>query len=416
LTTGTCPPSSASVALQIWQLPSRDHLQNQESYNMIFLNTASKVIKCVEISSKQDSSIIGLAALGANTATLVVDTVVPMIFYKDSDSVSNQLHFIDIVASLICSDSHDVMLHSVKAFKKKLDESIKILLEYKIASRLLLNIGRALLSSLLLILKRDGDSCHPPTMRRLSRCIIEVVEGYRCASSKASGLIDFNSASVEQIFQSIVKMMLLEKDSIGCVGRNALELMGLIIPDLLHHKQDSNYEQCVEHYLSVFMDTIDKATDPEMTSWRVRCSAAICTKWSGLLSNTLNNDNSQFVQSIIMHHRIDLSFQMIQLLQDSDEYVREMAAKALLNSDIKTAPLRNLEYGYDQFSCQDSKERLIFMLLSQIIFECQDVNLRIEETMKEFDYSIETTDLKSLQNFGKERKIFESEERNKEVS
>ncbi len=412
------------IALEIWQifydaLRTKDQLSpfdcESKAKLMTILETALKVVNCTELASRFGKHVIGLAALGSNAARVIVDSFFP-IELNSMDSRTNQLHLLGMIKALICSDCFDVMLHSVKSFKKKICISVDSILVDKATPveariNMLKCLGEMILSSLFFILKRDKNYSHPPTIRRILRCLIEVTEGYR-RLSKDGNLSDMGNYSSPQIFQTLESVMLLETGAIGLIGRNVVELMGMTIPELCACKLDNYTTQCFEKDLTTFVEAICKSTGPDC-SWKVRHSASVSLHWSGLITH--HPHDPQHFESIINPWRIVLYFHMILLLHDSDEDVRKAAARAMHKiSCHPSASLRNLELGYDHECCKDSDEALFRMLMKQIYSQCKDVEFKINQNITEFNQtlSIDTVDQRLIQNLSTERPIFEEEDRN----
>ena len=420
--TATCPPVCAVIALEIWQyvneaedddfeLPPNSNEEEQKEAKL--QDITFKVVQYVESVSRSGQSVIGLAALGSHAARIAIKTSYPIIFNL-VDSNSNYL--LEKVKNLICSDCYDVMLHSVKSFKKNICDSVDAIIENTSAtlnSRIttLQSICKMLISSLFFLLDRDGSSSHPPTIRRLSRCIIETLIGYK-SLSKYTHLTDMTEYSLPQVFQKFATILAFDSEeaSIGCIGGNAIELMGLTIPELYASIDDNYTSQNFDDDLSLFLRYIGRSIDPK-TSWKVRYSAAISTKESELLTFQIDDPNAS--QSITERCRMELRFQMIVLLQDGDEDVRKAAARALLSDRANpSASLRSLEMGYEQECGKASDHGLFTMLLKQIICQTQNIEIDLGEMINEFNYTIGIKDLSQIQNLHTGRKIFEEENLN----
>lgn len=411
------------IALEIWQifyeaLKTKDQLSRSEYESkaklMTIVETALKVVNCTELASRRGKHVIGLAALGSNAARVIVDSFFPIEF-NSTDSHTNQLLLLGMVKELMCSEFFDVMLHSVKSFKKKICTSVDSILVDQATSveariNMLKCLGEMLLSSLFFIVKRDKGFSHPPTIRRILRCLIEVTEGYKSLSTDGN-LSDMSNYSSPQIFQTLESIMLLETSTIGLIGRNVLELMGMIMPELCACKLDNYTTQCFEKDLTTFVQAICKSTGPDC-SWKVRHSASLSLNWSGLITH--HPHDPQHFESVIYPWRTVLYFQMILLLHDSDEDVRKAAARAMQKISCHPSSLRNLELGYDHECCKDSDEALFTMLMKQIYSQCKDVEFKINQNITEFNQtlSIDTMDQRLIQNLSSERPIFEEEDRN----
>jgi hypothetical protein len=420
---GTCPPVCVVIALEIWhcihksvhnnfELSSTGKTPYGESLN--FKDTVFKVVRYVEAISSSGKSVIGLAALGSNAAKIAVEISYPVIF-NPTDLTSCQVH-LDMVQNLICSSSYDVMLHSVKSFKKKICYSVDTMIDdtqtpFNKRKIMLRCVCRMLINSLFNLMNRDGISAHPPTIRRVSRCIIESAVGYK-SLSESTGLTEISEYSSFEMFQQFAAILSLHSETNSNGGNigNALELMALTVVDLCVCNDDSYSKEHFERDVTFFVKQICASTDPE-TSWKVRHSAAIGVKESGLLS--LKIDDSNPFQPIIEHCKMKLYFQMIQLLQDGDEDVRKAAARALLPaSNTPTTSLRNLELGYEEACDMCSSDELFTMLAKQIICHCKNVEINVTEMTNEFDYTVGDKDLADVQNLSTERKIFEEEDLN----
>jgi len=422
---GMTPPSCASTALHIWQIMTKGSKidaevlpMNNSTFNLASLKAvAHKVVQYVELCNEKNGgeSLIGFAALGSNAAKIVVEASYPFIFNPLEETSRRQ--DLEIVEKLFCSSSYDVMLQSVKSFKKNICESVDSMIDgiSPIQGRMdvLQCIYQTLISSLFYILERDGSSVHPPTQRRLSRCIIETAVGYRRLSGNTS-LSQITKYTSNQTFQRYVNMLSLGKETnimSSNIG-NTLELMSLTITELcITNVSHDNYT--VDHFerdLLHFVDLIKRSTSPE-SNWKIRYSAASSIKESGLLRMQVD-DSNPFLPTI-QRCKMKVYFQLVQLLQDADEDVRKIAAVALLpTSHNVAASLRNLQIGYDEICNKYSSVDLFNMLSEQVIGQCQGVEINLEELINELRFTVGVSDLSDTKNLSSERKIFEEEDLN----
>ena len=429
---GSCSPVSTVIALEIWhhinqiggvdlKIPSTSGSTNVLEVDL--RETVDKLVQYVELvsDSNRGQSVLGFAALASNVAKVAVEIEYPVLFEANNRTNSHQTNAMQKVGALLCSKSHDIMLNAAKAFKKKVCDSVDMVIDQISTSlssklNLLQNINQMLISSLFAIMDRDGKYTHPPTIRRLTRCIIEVSLGCKSLDKQYVGLT-MEKFLPQELFQKF--MAILEKDNetmpMGRVGGNALELMGLTIPGLCISPCADDYnDQHLNQDLSNFLENIRLSTNPE-TNWKVRYSAASSIKESCLLSFPANV--SQPFECVIKQYQVDLYCVMISLLLDSDEDIRKIAAKGLLSQslDNPTASLRNLEVGYCIEKDHDKRfndHKLFAMYLNQIVYQCQNIERDLLVIMKEFQYSMGKEDLHQIQNLSTTRKIFEEEDRN----
>ncbi len=419
---GSTPPACVAIALEIWQIGNKGSEINAVPSNNSPLSgatlkaTVHKIVQYVEMALRNSGeSVIALASLGSCAAKIAVETLYPCVFSPFLEETSRQRD-LDVVKSLLCSNSYDVMLQSVKSFKKKICESVDSILDDTSSSikgriRVLECVYQMLISSLFHILKRDSAVVHPPTIRRISRCIIETAIGYIKLSGNTN-LSQITEYTPEEMFQQFVNMLALgsETNMAGSNVGNTLELMSLAITELCTTYHESYTVDHFERDLAFFVDSVKISTSPE-SNWKVRYSAAISVKESGLLRVQVDDSNPFF--PTIQRFKMKVYFQMVQLLQDGDEDVRKAAAVALLpDSHNLAASLRNLEIGYDQMYSKCSSNELFEMLSHQIIDQCQNVEVSLAELIDEFHFTVGVSDLSGTKNLSTNRKIFEEEDSN----
>lgn len=415
----TCPPSCVAIALDIWHCiykSVQSNLELSEIYlasrgiSLSILDVVINLVRYIEdITVQKRSTIIGLATLASTAGKVAIEIIFPHIL--SAQTLDQCVHYLRIVQDLMCSEIFDVMLHSVKSFKKKiwtLVESNNDAISKNLSPTLNL-VYQTFTQSLLTIYRRDGSLVHPPTIRRITRCILETAAKYRSLSSDHK--IEFGECSLHILYDLFSALLFLDtqSDNHGTYVGNALELMALTIPELWDSKDNSHSFHRFKSDINLFVDQVFKLSDAQTENWKLRLSAASSIKESKILVCNLNPSSP--LRKIVNKHEISLYFRTVQLLQDNDEDVRRVAASALLGCDEQTASLCRLEQGYRFLVKTYSNENSLFTLLTnQIITEMRDLVPTISEIIEEYNCSLRSDELSEVQNLSSKRKIFEEED------
>ncbi len=421
----TCPPICVVIALEIWlhihRSLSNDFELSQVSYAPVentrtILDIALEIVRYVEAIStttRGKHAIVGLSMLGSTASRVAIELLYPCIL--NETKTKQRTKYLKLVESLLCSENFDIMLHSVKTFKKKMwnlvEENAKETsngsLNLKIAS--IHSICGISIKSLQIIFQRDGTNSHPPTLRRITRCILETAARYRSISSNMN-MSHFTDFSLQEMFHQLSCMLSqdITTNSIGTIAGNVLELMALMIPELsLHLIQREDNAHVFEYDINLFLSNIFRFSDSNTENWKLRLSAAESIKQSRMLISKGNPRNPCI--NIVEKHRIALYFRTVQLLQDNDDDVYRAAACALYGSDMSLAALRRLERGYNFLLEKCNNKKSLFSLLSSQIASLLEVNTTLCDVIEEYKYSLDSKSLSEVLNLSSKRRIFEEE-------
>lgn len=154
-------------------------LHKQKDASLV--TVARKIIHCVDTLSRKsfDTATNVFSDLG-RVASAVLCKLAFSVIFQVSCSSEKRKQYEEIAEECFTDFNYDVMLHSVKAFKKGLYSAITTLSHdanctFLQKREIFSSIAKLAIRSLLKILKRDGSMSHPPTLRRLSRIALEVL-------------------------------------------------------------------------------------------------------------------------------------------------------------------------------------------------------------------------------------------------
>ena len=182
------------------------------------------------------------------------------------------------------------------------------------------------------------STIHPPTLRRLSRCVLIIASGLYRMGSKIKW--NHNFWSLFQWLRTVADSESSKNDR-SCTGilyGNAIELMAYTISSYEPSNSTFDYNALGTE----FCTAVQEAADPNL-SWIIRLSAATSIHVSGLLcSSNIDNEIYQSLFAVAL-----------ELLQDSDEDVRKAVVKTLSNVngkegrfEISTIPILSLENSF----------------------------------------------------------------------
>lgn len=407
----SCPPDCVSVAIEIW---------SSASFRVAGRAEIKQVTECCTKLIKTISSIectIGCSRLAGVVARVISRSLSDLIW--SSRSFCGELsHSMALFREMLTTENLDVRFEFVKVFKKSIDASINRLkfnpeLHITTKSRRLRSISDALTSSLLHEL-RQGTESHPPTIRRLSRCLLECVYALERLNSgneindeeatqpPPSNLWNASNQMVGSLFETRY-----DKEYCLTVG-NAVELMGVALGRFLQQQTHSPSLSELLGRADVFMDLTCRLSDPQL-SWRLRLSVANAVEASGLLRVTENMIASSLQLRQVQNK---LNLLLFNSLQDSDADVRLAASWALQRGSCRSStllsrvPIYNLTLALTQLKSM-ANNGFAHVLFQDLLNNCAKLDASLAQAYQELPSS-----RPNLLNVGLERKIFEDEDPN----
>ena len=355
----------------------------------------------------------------------------------------------------------DVRLYAVKIFKKGIYENIDRMRARKTLGSTMLSptiisngLATMLLDCVASELGRgitDTSGSHIPTLRRLSRCLLETLQSIPKSSLLSVSyelMWSISHEITEREFSFLTHGELssggknhLESEGGNVLSSNAVEMMAIAIAmehnDLLTNKNESESSR-IHDRMSIMLKVVDSLNDPN-GSWRSRYSAALALE---VCCSVLVAEKDGIATESL---RRKIMMTVLEMLQDSDPDVRTVAVQAATqlytNRNEKTAssfghihllPDWTLEitfpltFSVDSSSpCQESQQSSTTEFLQAMVLDhCRDLMDIIQNLQDEFsntDQYYKETDggnsdnvpkLKDLVNVNTTRKIFEDEDPN----
>lgn len=371
----------------------------------------------------------GGAMLYSSTARTAIkliqrDIWEPMNADEFADSI---VHLEDLLSCTLI----DVRLVATKAFKKTIYQNIDCLVgagkgRSLDATDVLLGVAKVLLKCTSLELQRGrGEKgplgAHVPSVRRLSRCLMECFDGYRILDG--ASVEDFVRATETDTFclWSTAMAMVTHEDFLRepaihpngetFLSGNAAELMSIRIAT------DSQRNELNEARLNTFSQVVCRLNDQE-ASWRSRYSAARAIEISHVLA--LPNDSSSVRGATLGV--------VLEMLQDSDSDVRSCAARAAHQfdgTDGKTSggvshsslPVQALCRLFPRaYAVVTDDATTVVGMTNSLVQSILQNTQGIVSAMHALDEELETTrtagDPSNLTNSSSNRRIFEREDPN----
>lgn len=252
---------------------------------------------------------------------------------------------------IFVNDIFDVRLFAVKRFKKGIYENIDRLRTRKtngitaLSPMIILNgLATMLLHCVAAELDRgiaDTTGSHVPTLRRLSRCLLETLDAI-----PKSSLLKINYELMWSISHEITEreysvltlgglhsssLNYLESNGGNVLSSNAVEMMAVAIA--MEHDElvvNENGQKTCQIYdrMRILLKVVGSLNDPN-GSWRSRYSAALALKTccSVLIAEDESADTEMLRRKIMMT--------ILEMLQDSDPDVRTVAVQAATKFDSK---------------------------------------------------------------------------------
>lgn len=357
-----------------------------------------------------DRCFIGEAELGASVASVAAKTI-SSILWDCSWSFCEKKVYLNYLSSMFLSDQINIRLAAVKTFKKEIYDGIDNVTAREWSAELFSALAEAFLLALKTELSRDSvspdiDKTHRPTVRRLSRCLLECIDA-SIATRKNCFDEDFRTDS------KIVAMAMLglgnarenqavDPDSLTMSDGNAVDLLAFALSEEGSVAlEDQNY----------FSSLVARLSDP-LCHWRIRHSAAVALQRCGLIF-TFEGVNYCMPDSAVGIVPVKMLGTWLVLMQDADYDVRYAAARATTslqkkhfkNDAVELACLLDVSRVWDTLPQHLFYEFLIIQLSQDSV----DLDYKLDGVYEEFSLS-RNVELSSPLN--DVRKIFEIENPN----
>ena len=395
--------------------------------------TSINTVNCQQIEISCESAISsickrptkadGSSELATTTAQVWCHILVPKVwdFSQDDDGALSKL------GELLGCNVIDVRLHACKLFKKSIYKSIDYLLAENDSAA---NIRAARLVAIAWTIvkathkemaRSKGGGIHPPTLRRLSRCLLECISALNTLKEQSTHLARDLTEEIGGIARSLIEQDHCLDDNIirreTPLSGNGLELLSFAIAEKhSQHTVGHPFDQSHEEEARFFCLTVCRLNNPDL-SWRLRHSAAVSIEHSELL---LLREESSFTIKQIQHNLLE---EVLTMLQDQDPDVRCAAGRAIAGMTSALAMNRQqfvsqivLEQAYqlaydlpvDNSSAEETQE-CVAHLLQGICDHCQGLNNKLLMLRDELKHTNSPVELSEILNVGTDRKIFEDE-------
>ena len=351
---------------------------------------------------------VGATTLAVACAQLSGSCCSPLYWLGLPDERKKSLEYIAI---LLQSNDIDIRLTFAKAFKKSLCNSIddclsctKISVVEKVTR--LVDIAEVMSASLSIELDRSKPSerlgPHAPTVRRLSRCLLECLyalnatheTGYICMASDALWIAAQRILSTKGCIH--IESVENEVSDNPVVG-NVIELMGFAL------QTHTSLEYDLEKW-GAFLVLIQSFNQP-LGHWRIRHSIALAIHTSKAMKLS-------FVSG-------PTTVELIKLLQDSDVDVRFCASQAVFNAPCSGAQAAStnlfaIEKLFVAIKANKKRVDLVGQFLSSVVKDLQHFEVKSRQVVADMQLSDDTTStsMQVLINIDPYRKIFEEEDPN----
>ena len=260
-------------------------------------------------------------------------------FYRDNllNVAFGEHQLLDSLRGLKClflSDEIDIRLASIKSFKKGLPghiQKLNYVQQPSLDSRVSYEVVVESLGAMLIdCVSAESTRLsilggHPPSLRRLSRCFLDVIDA--CSTSSFGNILlpknDLLWTTSCEIVKGLKGRERSEPDGSTSLAANVVEMMAVHFL-IAHNKNGIISPERVEGMISI----IEELNHP-LSSWRARYSAATALEWCHPIWSKAKADTN-----FISLHRRSLVCILI-LLQDSDPDVRRAAVRAATKYSIK---------------------------------------------------------------------------------
>jgi hypothetical protein len=424
----SCPPCCIATALECLVTISSYF---NDSENRAMVTASCQAILCL----KEIGELIGGAKLYATAASSLC-TLLQLDLWRPIDACEFKKSLSALMDLISCS-LIDVRLAAVKLFKKGIYQQIDQLLDQDNGgsgrtvpeTEILSSISKVLLQSLRAELdlgkhSDDNIGAHAPTVRRISRCLVECFNGYMALSDEDTKalpsflpqedfLLLWPTALEMTEFESFLSDSLGESNGETFLSANAAELMSIAIVRGLIEGESAGR-------VDVFVKIVKRLNDPH-ASWRSHYSAAVSIETSQILNPEMRFENKNTLSKSVL-------FEVLGLLQDSDPDVRRAAVRAASQVGNTTGssdafpsllPELALQQTYlkvYEIGCSDKDENkvaIVDALLTTILENCGNILTAMARLEEELQITREgSTSAASLLNVATTRKIFEAEDPN----
>ena len=390
LTRSTTPPLCLSEALKALQELGRI----KADISTILESCCFSTLAWICSKDSTTPALFGLADLASVSSTVAVELVISSL---RASLQSEHDEFFGKLSCLIECSHIDARIAAVKAIKKQIYGLVDNVIAFaeedaQKASSILLALGKTLQSGLEEELSREDGSIgpHSPSLRRLSRCLLECVDGVKKLNPNETGLritlfaVD-QALSNAQVFANIESRK-FDENTAHLVG-NALEIKALSIP--------CQVEQVAK--------AATELSNPSL-SWRLRYSSSVAMK-------------AVLKSSEISDCQLSLWDSGIKLLQDADDDVRYVASLALSPGASATQVSTVAEFTLLQMSKTNLSRSNSSLALMSLVSSLDAIGLKAKHKLKmliaELSECLQSGIVpESIANSGTDRKIFEVEEAN----
>lgn len=286
------PPPCISSTINILSLVGAERIK--------LLEACFGVIFWCESRAARHMDQIGGAGLAATAALVGAKQIAQSLWNDPSSSFKVHLMQLD---SLFNSSVLDIRLAAVKAFKKSIYEGLDRISTQDTEHGLIAALMKVLLKALAHELARDSDGtevgAHPPTLRRISRCLIETIDKLLQIGTHHADR-EFN----EELRKVAGTILRRGHASQTILDGNSIELLSFGFAQ--HPEHDDKY---------LLFHNLTQMSVP-YCDWRIRHSAAVALEISKALSSAVSENSLSLWQSWAL------------LMQDDDIDVRYAAARA----------------------------------------------------------------------------------------
>jgi Putative death-receptor fusion protein (DUF2428) len=345
-------------------------------------STGWKAIEWIEKDEQATSRLIGASELAIRVATTLVFGICDKFVNATSFNIATD--FTDQILRLVLSRSFDVRNYAIKALKRFVynhGESPPSEMSTSFLERCILVCETALSSELTndKVINRNVCGFHGPTVRRLTRCILECWD--QLQSLKAT--TQRNPSTLVHFAKDVFERTNFENVDLSEIG---------LAPSAVGN--------CVEICAKGAEISFGANLLDMHAPWRLRHSGALVLAGRLRMANLKNNT----------------SIQAIRLLQDSDSDVRYTMSRSLtrLYSDEESVALPEFILSRARAWITDHVPQST--TLRKLVEDTVNISLplpqRLDSLLRELAISKATVAPQSLLNTAKNRKIFEEEESN----
>jgi Putative death-receptor fusion protein (DUF2428) len=385
------PHLCAKVAIEIiW------HLSLSHDYGRLLL-ICRGICLLLERMHQLQLCDIGSAELGASVSTILT-TLLSFTILNSAGSCDQIGIAIGDLSLLLHSDCSDLRCPSVKTFKKLLGQFLENLPDTNEMPVHFCTIVELLHAAIIHELERDCfNGPHFPSLRRLSRCLVDWVDSHESTlmSYQVKSNFNFDDLPKSLLHRSSLHVFNeLDPISISQLNGNALEILNL--------KRDPlNVEQ-----LKLLFQLVIQLSNPSCY-WRVRRSAANSL---GRIANELAKDDSIFSPS----EKRFLLGAWLALLQDEDFNVRQIASSATMKLCCFPAHINGLFCTQKSTSCtvSASYSSMAGNMFSFLYSISDDVHDKMKATVDKLTHTNDSESFPVFVNDAVMQAIFETENPN----